>query len=83
MGRQYKLTKERCKQCQYRTVFTGCGDYGGSGFACGYCLFTNESRVFHNGDYREDYRPGYCQVYKKRTGRTRVNCKSVSEVVNE
>ena len=60
---QHKITVELCESCVYQT---GHVNESHSFRTCGYLLATNESRVFRLGNYRDDYKPGYCQVYKKK-----------------
>ena len=63
MAKQHKITEELCESCVYQTGHANeTGPFG----ICGYLLATNESRVFRLGNYRDDYKPGYCQVYKKK-----------------
>lgn len=86
---QRKITQDLCKSCQYSTKMTGCNEFnrgpgkGDTGVACAYILRKHESRVFHDLKYRKDYKPGYCQVYQERKGRTRINLKNQMEVVND
>ena len=70
MGRSVKITKERCLTCKYCKNISSSYVNGSSmpyvNKFCDYMNIEKESRVFKNGDYREDYEPGYCQVYKRK-----------------
>ena len=69
MGREVKISKERCKQCKYGMKMTGAsmgkGPDSYSVIACGYILKTGQSRVFEKGKKKDDYKPGYCKCYEK------------------
>ena len=79
MPRQYKINEERCKKCLYQmNISTGYGNKVNTGKFCGYILITGESRCFKDGDYRSDYRPGYCQVFKERKQDKRIAMKPIT-----
>lgn len=79
MPRQYKINKERCSKCKYQmNISTGYGNNRSIGKFCGYSTITGHSRCFKDGGYREDYRPGYCQVYEKRDGNKRLVAAPIS-----
>jgi hypothetical protein len=70
MSKQHKISTELCSTCKYKTYFSAGGIYNKkwpASVACGYCSTTGESRVFKDGRYREDYKPGYCMVYEERS----------------
>lgn len=70
MNDQREISVELCSTCKYRTYFAAGGIYNKkwpASVACGYCATTGESRVFKDGRYREDYKPGYCMVYEERS----------------
>lgn len=79
MPRQYKINKERCSKCKYQmNISTGYGNKVNTGKFCGYILITGHSRCFKDGNYRSDYRPGYCQVFNKREGKKRMIMKQIT-----
>lgn len=69
MSKCHKISKELCLSCKYKTYFPASGIFDirwPSTAACGYLLYTGESRVFRDERYRKDYKPGYCQVYERK-----------------
>lgn len=70
MGKGVKVTQERCKACRYAMNITGGSmnnpersSTGAVFVACGYSLKEGSSRIFKDGDYKKDYKPGYCNYY--------------------
>jgi len=66
---EHKIVRSLCEKCKYKTYFAAGGIYNTkwpASVACGYCSTTGESRVFKDGGYRHDYRPGYCQVFEEK-----------------
>ena len=63
MPREYKISRERCKKCKYQINIAPSGN-SEMGWACGYILITGKSRVYKDGNFKECYRPGYCDVFE-------------------